>query len=266
MTATADPIVDHNRRGWDALVGSGHVLTRSVDADELSRAAAILDPVGWLEGDCRGRRVLCLAAGGGRFSALFAALGAVVTVIDISAAMLDVDRQTATRFGLNIRCIQADMCDLRQCDDAEFDLIMQPVSTTYVPGPRFAFAEAARVIAAGGLYISFHKQPMNLQVSLQPGPAGYIVEHPAGTAIRNPAYLSSRLREAGTIEHAHSLQSILGGICRSGFVIEDVVEPQYGELAQPPGSFKHRCSFVPPYIAVKARRQETAAGKRLIMG
>jgi hypothetical protein len=46
----------------------------------------------------------------------------------------------------------------------------------------------------------------------------------------------------------------LGGICRSGFVIEDLIEPVHAEPHSPPGSFGHRCHFIAPYVRLKARR------------
>jgi ubiquinone/menaquinone biosynthesis C-methylase UbiE len=255
-------IADHNRRCWDRLVEDSHALTKAVTADELRDAKQIVDPIGWLEGDVRGRHVLCMAAGGGRFSALFAALGAHVTVVDISAAMLATDDRTAKQFGLRIRAVQSDISSMPMLDDQEFDLIMQPVSTTYLSEPRFAFAEASRVLKPGGLYISFHKQPMNLQAALQCSSNGYMIERPVDAVIHNPSDQRHRLREAGAIEHAHSLQVLIGGICKSGFVIEDVTEPKYGDLTDAQGSFAHRCAFIPPYIAIKARRtQSTVAAK-----
>ncbi len=251
---STDSIVAHNRRGWDNLVSQAHALTKPVSAEELGNARKIIDPVGWVEGDLQGRHVLCLAAGGGRFSALFAALNAIVTVVDISPAMLETDRAMAERHNFKVRILQADMGNLSACLDAEFDLIMQPVSTTYVSEPRYAFAEAARVLKPNGVYISFHKQPINLQASLNACGRGYLIEHPSNCVVHNPPQLKTRFREAGTIEHAHSLQTIVGGICRAGFVIEDFVEPQYGDERAALGSFEHRCSHIPPYIAVKARK------------
>ncbi len=251
---TSSKTVEHNRQGWDRLVVAAHTLTKPVTADELKRARSILDPVGWLDEYAKGQNVLCLAAGGGRFSALFAALEAKVTVVDISPAMLAHDRRLADEFGFSIRIIQADMCSMPMLEDAEFDLIMQPVSTTYLEDPRFAFAEVARIAKPNSVYVSFHKQPTNLQSSLHPHQHGYSVERPVGAILHNPIELQTRFREAGTIEHAHSLQVLLGGICKSGFMIEDIVEPNYADLNDTPGSFHHRCAYIPPYIAVKARR------------
>jgi hypothetical protein len=60
-------------------------------------------------------------------------------------------------------------------------------------------------------------------------------------------------------------------MCRAGFNIEDLTEPMHGKLDQPPGSFGHRCAFIPPYIRVKARRNQSivegnAIGKTLWLG
>jgi hypothetical protein len=129
------------------------------------------------------------------------------------------------------------------------------VSTCYVDDLWSTYCEVARVLRPGGLYISQHKQPMNLQASLEPNGGRYVVELPVqGNLSATPPASPSRLRETGTREVIHSLQSLLGGMCRAGFSIEDLTEPQHGKLDQPAGSFGHRCAFIPPYIRVKARR------------
>jgi 2-polyprenyl-3-methyl-5-hydroxy-6-metoxy-1,4-benzoquinol methylase len=53
-----------------------------------------------LLGDISGKRVLCLAAGGGQQSAAFGLLGADVTVFDLSDEMLARDQAAASRYGL----------------------------------------------------------------------------------------------------------------------------------------------------------------------
>jgi hypothetical protein len=61
-------------------------------------------------------------------------------------------------------------------------------------------------------------------------------------------------REAGTVEFLHRWEELLGGLCRSGFVIEDLVEPKHGDARAELGSFAHRSHFVPPFVTLKARR------------
>jgi hypothetical protein len=102
---------------------------------------------------------------------------------------------------------------------------------------------------------------MNLQASLEPLGGKYRIDHPAGSGVAVDSPVGpSRLREPGTMEFAHSLESILGGICRAGMVIEDIREPQHGKPDQPIGSFAHRCQFIAPYLRIKARRSPAGQG------
>ena len=78
---------DHNRRAWDQRARQGKRFARPAADGELQHSLEQLDAPGWL-GDLRDRRLLCLAAGGGRQSVQYALLGAKVTVVDISPEML----------------------------------------------------------------------------------------------------------------------------------------------------------------------------------
>jgi SAM-dependent methyltransferase len=66
-----------------------------------------------------GRHVLCLAAGGGRHSALYCAAGAIVTVVDISPGMLELDREVARQRQLQVRLIEGTMTSLPMLKDRE---------------------------------------------------------------------------------------------------------------------------------------------------
>src|SRR5690606_13615714 len=118
-----------------------------------------LDPLGWLGGDVRGQRLLCLAAGGGKHGPLYAAAGADVTVVDLSAAMLALDHQVSAERRIPLRTVQASMDDLSAFEPSAFDVVIHPVSTCYVPSVLPVYREIARVLRPGGLYISQHKQP-----------------------------------------------------------------------------------------------------------
>jgi SAM-dependent methyltransferase len=147
------------------------------------------------------------------------------------------------------------MDDLSMLADGEFDLVIHPVSTCYLPRLDRLFPEIARVTRPAGLYISQHKQPANLQASLQTFTGRYIVEHPYYDRSPVPrATEPSKLREPNTREFAHSWNDLLGGICRSGFTIEDITEPNHAQADALPGSFGHRCHYIAPYIRIKARR------------
>lgn len=245
---------EHNRRAWDDMVRRRQRFTLPAKDEELVEPLAIVDGLDWLGGDIRGRKLLCLAAGGGRQSALYASAGAEVTVVDISPEMLALDRAVATERRLNIRTIEASMDEMPMLASGEFDIVIHPVSTCYVPDILPVYAEAARVTRPGGLYISQHKSPTSLQADVRPSARGYELVEPYYRAGPLPAVIGSKHREEGTLEFLHRWQQLLGGMCRAGFVIEDLVEPLHADADAPTGSFGHRSKYVAPYIRVKARR------------
>jgi SAM-dependent methyltransferase len=248
--------IAHNARAWDALARDGVALAQPARDDELAQPLATVDPAGWLGGDIRGWRVLCLAAGGGRHSALYAAAGAMVSVVDISGEMLALDRAVALERGFDVRLVQTSMEELSMFGVGEFDLVIHPVSTCYMADVAPVFRAAARVTRPGGLYVSQHKSPASLQASLRPqGADGHyaIAERYYRQGPLPPAE-PSRLRERGTLEYLHRWEELLGGICRAGFAVEDVLEPMHADPAAEHGSFGHRAQYVAPYVRIKARR------------
>ena len=256
---------DFNRKAWDERVKNKRLYTRPATEEELADPLKAMDPCGWLGGDISGKRLLCLAAGGGRQSVLYAKAGARVTVVDISEEMLKLDRETATKHGLSIRAVQASMDNLSELHDQSFDIVVQPVSTCYIPDIQPVFREVARITVNGGLYVSQHKQPASLQADVVPAERGY--------ALTTPYYMTGPLpplignyyhRESDTIEFLHTWQVLVGGICRAGFVVEDLVEPRHGKIDAEKGSFAHRSAFLPPFVKIKARRIEARIPTRVL--
>jgi len=256
---------EHNARAWDRLAAHGAALARPA-GDQ-----AFADPRGWLGGGAAGRpwlperldglEVLCLAAGGGKHGPLYAAAGARVTVVDLSPAMLALDRQVARERKIDLEILQGSMDDLSMLGVGRFDLVIHPVSTCYLPDVGRVFREVARVTKPGGLYVSQHKSPASLQAGLLPGAAGrYELIHPLSRTAPLPAEPPSRLREAGTQEFVHSLSALLRGICAAGFAIEDFCEPDHRQPGAAAGSFAHRAEFLPPYLRILARRAKLGTG------
>lgn len=247
--------LEHNQRAWDERVRRQDRHTRTVLSRDLANPLPILDPENWLGGNVRGKKVLCLASGGGLQSGLLAAAGAIVTVVDLSGAMLEQDRAVAARHNFQILAVQTSMDDLSMFGAGAFEVILQPVSTCYVSEVQPVFREVARVLREGGIYISQHKQPASLQAETLPSGRGYLVTEPAERAGPLPPVLPCYHREADAVEFLHRWQAIIGGMCRAGFVIEDLVEPVSGaNILAETGSFEHRCAFLPPYVKIKARR------------
>ncbi len=248
------PAHQHNRRAWDAMVQRGDRFTRPAHDAELVDPMSLVDQGGWLPHGVAGKQLLCLGAGGGRQSALYASAGAHVTVVDISPAMLELDRQVATERRLDIRTVEASLDQLAMFRPGEFEIVIQPVSTCYVPDIVVAYREVARVTAAGGIYISQHKTPASLQADTQRSEFGYELIEPYYRQGPLPPVAGSRHREEGTLEFLHRWEDLVGGLCRSGFVVEDLTEPLHAKPDATRNSFEDRSSYVAPYVRIKARR------------
>jgi SAM-dependent methyltransferase len=250
------PVNEHNRRAWDQRARDRQRHTANASDKDFLDPLTVVDPYSWLPRPISGRRVLCLASGGGRQGPLLAAAGAKVTVVDLSPEMLKLDREVATRRGLELKTVATSMDNLHMLADGSFDIVLQPVSTCYVPEILNVYCEAARILAGGGLYLSKHKQPASLQATLIPSPRHYVLNEPYYRSGALPPSAAGFHRESGTLEFLHRWEELLGGLCRAGFVIEDVKEPKLGKTDAEAGTYEHRCGFVPPYIELKARRLE----------
>lgn len=272
MAADHDSALQANRRVYDRMADAGDPLCRPATEQELARPLSVIDQAGWLGESIAGWRVLCLAAGGGRQSSLYAAAGAEVTVVDLSGAMLELDRQVAAQRGFRLRLLQCSMEKLTGLADGEFDLVIHPVSTCYVPSVAPVYREVSRVLRAGGLYVSQHKQPISLQAGFQREKEGYAIRHdyyrhdPVPPP-EKPTTVSRRLRETGAVEFLHRWEELIGGLCRNGFVVEDLIEPLHAKPGAVINSFADRATFVPPYVRIKARRvgQQDSGKQKLIL-
>ena len=145
-----DAVLDHNARAWDRLAEGSAALARPAADEAFGDPRAWLGSGGaagrpWLPERLDGLRVLCLAAGGGKHGPLYAAAGAKVTVLDISPAMLELDRQVSRERKVDLEILQGSMDDLSTLAARPFDLVIHPVSTCYVPDVARVFREVARV-------------------------------------------------------------------------------------------------------------------------
>lgn len=252
--------VQHNREAWNDRARNRGRHTRTVTERELREPLRAVDPEGWLAGGIRGWKVLCLAAGGGLQGALYAAAGAEVTVVDLSPEMLELDRRVGEQTGYRVRTLAASMENLEGLQTGSFDLVIQPVSTCYVPRVEPVFQEVARVLRAGGLYISQHKQPISLQAAHLPAQGRYVLEHPYHWDKPLPDAPDGLMhREHGTREFLHTWEALVGGICRAGFVVEDFSEPRLEDPEAKLGEAPHRYVYAPPYFKIRARRREAEA-------
>lgn len=255
---------DGLRQDWNRQAASGHIYTQPwLDISEERLRQYVSGETEGLEfefnyvyppqmfRDVRGKRVLCLAAGGGQQSAVFGLLGADVTVVDISDAMLCNDRRAAEHYGYQVHTIRGDMRDLSHVDVGAFDRVYHAISLCFVPDIAQVYREVFRVLEPGGLYRVGHVHPATYRVEWESWDGdGYRIASP---------YLGGRIAESNpnAPEYRHLLSTIFNGLIESGFRIEGVYEdPRHLDHSQAieEGSEAHLLSYVQMYFAVMARK------------
>ncbi len=245
----------NNRQAWNHLADTGSLFARVATDEECRNPLRTLDGRGWLPESVAGLNVLCLASGGGWQAILYSAAGANVTVVDLSESMLKLDNQEAKRRGFQLQTVHTSMDDLSMLADESFDIVHQPVSTCYVPDLKPVYAEVARVIRDHGIYISQHKQPVSLQISHRNERQQFVIGVEYYHEGPLPKQQDTSYREQGATEYLHRLEEIVGGLCMSGFMIEDLREPKRADYKSDVSHFGYRGRFVPPYVRMKAKRK-----------
>ncbi len=252
-------ITKYNRDAWNRAVAKGDQWTRPVSPDLIERARAgdwniVLTPQkpvprDWFP-DIRGKKVLCLAGGGGQQGPILAAAGAEVTVFDNSPAQLAQDRMVADREGLSLSTIEGDIRDLSCFQDETFHLIFHPCSNVFVPDIKPVWKEAARVLEFGGCLLAGFVNPVYFTMDPVLGAKG-IAQMKYKIPYSDLESLNDEERKRYTdpgdpLEFGHSLEDQLGGQIEAGLVISKLFEDNWTEDK----GVVHR--FINCYMATKA--------------
>lgn len=218
------------REGWEWGVPITHQAYLDALAGNWDVVLTPTKPVpkAWF-GDLKGKRVLGLASGGGQQMPIFAALGAVCTVLDYSPAQLESERMVSQREGYDIRIIRADMTKPLPFDDNAFDLIFHPVSNCYVREVRPIFRECFRVLKPGGALLGGYDMGINFLVDEK---EERIVNSLPFDPITDPALMAQLQKNDDGVQFSHTLEDQVGGQLAAGFQITDLYEDTngYGRL------------------------------------
>jgi ubiquinone/menaquinone biosynthesis C-methylase UbiE len=176
--------------------------------------------------------VLCLASGGGQQGPVLAAAGASVTVFDNSPRQLDRDRQVAERDGLSIQTVEGDMADLGTFADASFDLVVHPVSNTFVPDVRPVWKEAYRVLHEGGALLAGFSNPALYLFDYDLADRTGVLQVKYALPYSDVASLSAEEKQRYTeegrpLEFSHTLEDQIGGQIEAGFVLTGLYEDAF---------------------------------------
>lgn len=170
-------------------------------------------------------RVLGLASGGGQQMPIFAACGAICTVLDYSERQIESERLVAEREGYAIEAIRADMTKPLPLADASFDLIFHPVSNCYVEDVQHVWRECYRVLRPGGRLMAGLDNGFNY---LFDEDERTIRHHLPFNPLKNPEQMGA-LNEDDGIQFSHTLEEQIRGQIKAGFALLDLYEDVNGE-------------------------------------
>lgn len=251
-------IRSYNRHAWDRqVVGGKSPWSQPVGPEIIEKAKQgdfsilltenVAVPRRWFP-SLGGTDVLCLASGGGQQGPILAAAGANVTVFDNSPAQLKQDQLVAEREALSLCTVEGDAADLSMFADESFDLVFNPVSTVFMEDVRAIWKECHRVLRPGGILMTGFMNPVHYIFDSHKADEGilevaYSIPYSDLTSI--PKDDLKELMENGLpVEFGHSLADLLGGQCKTGFVITDMYEDYM--LASPLHEYH------PSYMATRA--------------
>ena len=182
-------------------------------------------PHGWF-GELRGKRVLGLASGGGQQMPIFAALGAVCTVLDYSERQLASERLVAEREGYGIEILRGDMTRPLPFADGSFDLIFHPVSNCYVEEVEPIWRECFRVLRPGGVLLAGLDNGINFLFEGEDETK--VVNRLPFNPLKNPEQMEQLQRDDCGVQFSHTLDEQLGGQLRAGFRLTELYEDTNG--------------------------------------
>jgi 2-polyprenyl-3-methyl-5-hydroxy-6-metoxy-1,4-benzoquinol methylase len=251
-----DEVARYNVERWRNLAEADALFSRpwlGLTPDTAARRMEAFEL-----GDISGRKVLCLAAGGGQQSVALALCGADVTVVDLSPEQIERDRLAAAHYGLEVECLVGDMRELSALHRRDFDVVLHPYAIAFVPDARAVFKEVKATLRRGGCYCVVLPNPftVGLQQSDWNGQA-YTLRHAywadGSISEEDPEWVhQSTAAIAGPRTYRHRLGDTINGLFDLGFELTKVSDTlhMHPDLDAEPGSWDHLVAFAPPWIAL----------------
>lgn len=246
--------IKENAKAWDYENKNDNFWTVSVNKNQINEAKKgnlniYLTPMKYVKPkwvtNIKGLKILALACGGGQQSIMLAAAGAKVTVLDISKKQIETDIETAKENDLNIETHIGDMQDLSIFKDESFDMIFNPTSTCFISDVQKTYNECYRVLKKGGkfltsatnpaLYLFDEKKELKGKLKVK-----YTIPYSDLKSLSRKD-VQKMIDQHDTIEFSHTWDILLGGLFKSGFILNDMYSDYSGlEIVD---SFVHDCYF-----------------------
>lgn len=234
-------VTQYNRKAWDRVAEQGDALYHAMTREQIAQAKAgnwrirvtptKAVPKDWIL-PVDGMSVLCLAAGGGQQAPILAALGAEVTVVDLSAKQLQRDTEIADREGLSIDAIVANMATMPEIEDDRFDLVINPCSVIFCPDVRPVWTEVHRVLKSGGRLITGFINPIYYLFDAAKMDRGTLkARHkiPYSDLQLDDEKRAKLIGPDRPLEFGHTLTDLIAGQLECGFQITGFFEDRWGD-------------------------------------
>lgn len=232
------------REGWEwgmAIDHSTYVAAQSGTWDvKLTPTKPV--PHGWF-GTLNGKKILGLACGGGQQMPVFAALGALCTVLDYSEEQLNSERRVAERENYHIEIIRGDMTKRLPFEDETFDLIFHPVSNCYVEEVRPIWRECYRVLKRSGILLAGMDNGINFLFAGDDEKE--VVNSLPFNPLKNPEQRKQLEQNDCGMQFSHTLEEQIGGQLEAGFRLTNLYEDTNG-------NGRLHQMHIPSYIATRA--------------
>jgi len=236
MSDTKNYVKD-NSLIWDKRAENNDRWSTVVTAEEVAKARKgewhiILTPEkpvprSWFPDEMAGKKILCLASGGGQQGPILAATGADVTVFDNSTGQLEKDKFVAKRDGLEIKTVQGNMQNLSMFENESFDMIVHPWSNNYIDDILPVWRECARILKKGGVLIAGFGSPLEYIFDLEKFEKGQLelkysipyadIDHLDDPKVRE-------ITQAEGYSWGHPIEDQIQGQISAGFVIAGFYE------------------------------------------
>ena len=218
-----------NRRWWDADADDYHVEHGAFlgDVDFLWCPENLREREAQLLGDVSGALVLEVGCGSAPCARYLATTGARVVAFDLSAGMLGHAVAAAARTGVVVPLLQADLCEL-PFRSGSFDIAFSAFGAVpFVADSAGAMREVARVLRPGGRWVFSVTHPMHWIFPDDPGPRGLTVIQ--SYFDRSPYVEVDAEDVPAYVEHHRTMGDRVRELVAAGFVVNDVVEPEWPE-------------------------------------
>lgn len=216
-----------NRIWWDADADDYH----DTHGDFLGAADFVWCPEGVREeevrflGEVAGQSILEVGAGSAPCARWLKANKADVVALDISEGMLRHARENNVKTGIDVPLVQASADQLPFRSDS-FDAACSAFGAVpFVADVREVFSEVARVLKPGSSWVFAVNHPMRWIFPDDPGPLGLTVTQ--SYFDRTPYVEVDGDGHATYVEHHRTLGDYVRALTSTGFVLEDLVEPEW---------------------------------------